>query len=69
MNNKNINKLGNKQTLLNLFSVKTKPIELNYSGEKISSDGGLLLLKELENQLDIIKDFSKLDFGQKYNFF
>lgn len=48
----------NKQTILNLFPVKNKPTELNYTGEKISSDGGLLLLKELECQTNIISDFS-----------
>jgi len=42
---------------INISPVKSKPIEVKYSGSKISSDGGLLLLKELENQTEIIKDF------------
>ena len=44
-------------SILDLFSVSKKPIELSYSGEKISSDGGLLLLKELDNQTGLISHF------------
>jgi len=58
MGHKDTNKIDSKQTSLNLFSVQDKPIELSYSGEKISSDGGLLLLKEVEKQTNILKDFS-----------
>ena len=58
MKNKSMNFPDNSKTILNLFSVKQKPIELSYTGEKISSDGGLLLLKELENQKGIIKMLS-----------
>jgi len=58
MGNKDNDKNDCKQTSLNLFSVQNKPIELSFTGEKISSDGGLLLLKELENQINIIRDFS-----------
>ena len=58
MTGKYTNKIKNKQTTLNLFSVKNKPVELSYTGEKISSDGGVLLLKEIENQINIIKDLS-----------
>lgn len=39
---------------MNFFQVQQKPLELTYMGEKIKSDGGLLLLKELENQIGII---------------
>ena len=39
---------------LDLFSVSGKPVELSFSGDQISSDGGLLLLRELENQLGLI---------------
>ena len=58
MNSKNTKELGNKQVLLNLLPVADKPVELRYTGEKISTDGGLLLLKEVENQIDILKDLS-----------
>ena len=58
MSDKDTNKIENTQTSLNLFSVQNKPIELSYTGEEISSEGGLLLLKELENQINIIKGFS-----------
>ena len=58
MGHKDTNKIDNQQTSLNLSSVHEKPIELCYSGEKISSDGGLLLLKEVENQINIVRNFS-----------
>ena len=58
MGHKDTNKIDNQQTSLNLSSVHEKPIELCYSGEKISSDGGLLLLKEVEKQIDIVRYFS-----------
>lgn len=58
MGRKDTNNIEHTQTSLNLFSVQNKLIELSYTGEKISSDGGLLLLKELENQVNIIKGFS-----------
>src|ERR1035437_552795 len=40
--------------LFNLSSIRNKPVEVSFSSEKISSDGGLLLLKEIENQIGII---------------
>ena len=58
MGSKNKQNIDIDQTSLNLFSVAGKTLELSYTGEKISSDGGLLLLKEVENQIDIIKDLS-----------
>jgi len=56
---KNTNNSEQNQTLFELSPVKNKPVELQYSGETISSDGGLLLLKEVENQTHIINDFCK----------
>lgn len=41
-----------------LFPINNKSIELSYSGDRISSDGGLLLLREVENQIGLIKDIS-----------
>ncbi len=38
-----------KQETFDLFPVKGKSIELQYSGEKVSTDGGLLILKEVDN--------------------
>lgn len=40
---------------LPLFSLKGKLIDLSYTGADISSDGGLLLLRELENQIGLVK--------------
>jgi hypothetical protein len=39
---------------LNLFPIQGKNIELSFSGDRISSDGGLLLLRELDNQLNLL---------------
>ncbi|HES59517.1 MAG TPA: IS1380 family transposase [Caldithrix sp.] len=39
---------------LNLFPVKGKNIELSFRGDRISSDGGLLLLRELDSQLNLL---------------
>ncbi|MCD4676635.1 MAG: IS1380 family transposase [Desulfobacula sp.] len=69
MKNKYTHKIENTQSSLNLFQVKNKPIELSYTGEKISVDGGLLLLKDVDNQLGIINKFSSCiddDRDQRY---
>lgn len=42
-------------TLFNLAEFVKKPIELRFDLEETSSDGGLLLLKEVENQVGIIE--------------
>jgi hypothetical protein len=39
---------------LNLFPKKGKNIELSFSGDRISSDGGLLLLREIDSQLNLL---------------
>lgn len=46
------------QKTLDLFPVTDKKIELSYTGEQISSDGGLLLLREVENQIGLIDGIS-----------
>ena len=46
------------QKTLDLFPIAGKKIELNYTGEQISSDGGLLLLREVENQIGLIDGIS-----------
>lgn len=43
---------------LTLLPGKDKNIELQFSGDRISSDGGLLLLRELESQLNLISSAS-----------
>jgi len=59
------NKILEKQTaedsidkLFHLSAIQNKNVELSYTGKDISSDGGLLLLKELENQIGIISGLS-----------
>jgi len=41
-----------------LFPVSNKQIELSFTGDDISSDGGLLLLREVENQMGLIDRIS-----------
>ena len=52
------NNFENQAQTLNLFPVENKKVELTFSGDRISSDGGLLLLREVENQLGIIDKIS-----------
>jgi hypothetical protein len=51
---KNKQEISKNQNQLSLIPVKNKKVELSFSGERISSDGGLLLLKEVEKQIGII---------------
>jgi hypothetical protein len=46
---------NNEPLLFNLPQVKDKKVELSFTSPDISSDGGLLLLKECEKQVGIIK--------------
>ena len=39
---------------LNLFPIHGNNIELSFNGDRISSDGGLLLLRELDSQINLI---------------
>jgi len=48
----------NKNPILDLFPISNKQVELSFTGEQISSDGGLLLLREVERQLGLLKDIS-----------
>ncbi len=50
--------IKNSESKLNLFPIKGKNIELSFSGDRISSDGGLLLLKELDNELSLLSSAS-----------
>jgi hypothetical protein len=45
-------------TLFNLSPVCKKPIEMSFSAEKISSDGGLLLLREIEARNGILQSIT-----------
>jgi len=56
--NKDIKNQETEHSLFDLIPVKNKRVELDYTGKDISSDGGLLLLKEVENQIGIIKGLS-----------
>src|SRR5690554_4759364 len=48
----------NEEQSLRLFPVEQKNIELSFSGERISSDGGLLLLREVNRQIGLIEQIS-----------
>ncbi len=55
--------------LFQLSDIQGKRVELSYIGNDISSDGGLLLLRELEKQTGIISGMSKCitdDRDQRY---
>ena len=43
---------------INLFPIQGKNIELSFNGDRISSDGGLLLLRELDSQLNLLSSVS-----------
>ena len=43
---------------LNLFPIKGRNIELSFNGDRISSDGGLLLLRELDSPLNLLSSAS-----------
>ena len=52
-----MNSVSNQQTL-NLLDVNQKPVILDFNGGQISSDGGILLLREVESQIGIIQSLS-----------
>jgi hypothetical protein len=39
---------------ISLFPIQGKNIDLSFSGDRISNDGGLLLLHELDSQLNLL---------------
>ncbi len=47
-----------KEQPLELFPIANKNIELSFTGDRISSDGGLLLLREVEKQTGLIAKIS-----------
>lgn len=65
-----MNKSDKNQTdILPLFQVQNVPIDISFNREEHSSDGGLLLLKEIETQTGIIENLSKCitdDRDQRY---
>lgn len=52
------NNFENRAPTLTLLPVKGKKVEVSFSGDRISSDGGLLLLREVENQIGVIDRIS-----------
>jgi len=46
---------SNPQKLFNLSYLDKKKVEVKFTMEETSNDGGLLLLREMENQLGLIK--------------
>src|SRR5664280_1039060 len=43
---------------ISLFPIQGKNIDLSFTGDGISSDGGLLLLRELDSQLNLLSSAS-----------
>lgn len=52
-------KLSFRQTQLSLSHLQDKSIILNYTGPDISSNGGLLLLREVDNQIGLIDSLNE----------
>lgn len=50
--------LKNTTPILNLFPIENKKVELTFTGDRISSDGGLLLLREVDRQLGLVESIS-----------
>ena len=46
------------QGLFGLLPIKQKSVIAEFTAEKISSDGGLLILREVENQIGIIQSIA-----------
>lgn len=57
-NDNEVNKAIN--SILPFPNVKDKPVFIDFNGGLISSDAGILLLGEVENQLGIIKEIEKI---------
>ena len=68
MNNKSQEINGEKQQFslpFHIASLQNKKVELSYSGQDISTDGGALLLRELDQQIGLIdKIISCIDDGR-----
>lgn len=48
----------NNPTLFNLSDFNKKKVEVRFNREMVSNDGGLLFLKEIENQIGLIKNMA-----------
>jgi len=55
---------------LHLFPVQGKKIEFSFSGDRVSSDGELLLLRELDGQLNLLSSVCNCIIDEKdYHYF
>jgi hypothetical protein len=50
---------------LSLFPIKGKNIDLSFTGDLISSDGGLLLLRELDSRLNLLSSASNCIYDER----
>jgi len=69
MKNKNIKEYAEKQASLPLFPINNKSIDLSFNLELVSSDGGLLLLREVDKRIGLISSVSEVikdDRDQRY---
>ena len=44
--------------LFDLHSIENKIVEIGFTAQEVSSDGGLLLIKDIENRIGIVKAIS-----------
>jgi hypothetical protein len=56
--NKGIDQNNFQPALFDLKSIEKKPIVASFTGEKLSTDGGLLMLRELSEQIGLIKSLA-----------
>lgn len=51
---------------INLFPIQGKNIEISFSGDRISSDGGLLLPRELDSQLNLLSSTNNCIHNERF---
>lgn len=57
----------NKEEIFHLFPIENKNTELSFNGERLSSDGGLLLPPEVNWQVGLIKRINSRVFHNHYH--
>jgi hypothetical protein len=58
--NKNFNSRSETAEKVRLSAIQDKAVELNFNGGEMSSDAGLLQLREIETQIHLLRDMAQL---------
>lgn len=53
-----INAIISQGKLFDLHSIENKRVEIGFTAQDVSSDGGLLLIKDIEDRIGIVKAIS-----------